>query len=215
MTPELAPDDIDLAQQLYAEWQAGKPKSRIERETWNDGRSHGRRFDRFISQTLGLPTVKRSKLSDRVSDLEEQIRSLGHVPVGAQEEPWERQLAHARESCLSALRLWNDPTASFRTEAFALLMVTAWNALSIAILQKRNQEWRDTDEAGTPIQVDGVDQALDTRQLVAKAFSDDEHLGASRESWNLDRTSEQRRPSTPASTRLRRDSFRPGSALEL
>ena len=94
-------------------------------------------FDRFISQTLGLPTVKRSKLSDRVSDLEEQIRSLGHVPVGAREEPWERQLAHARESCLSALRVWNDPTASFRTEAFALLLVTAWNALSIAILQKR------------------------------------------------------------------------------
>ena len=177
MSSDPPTDEFGLAQQLYAEWQAGKPKSRIERETWNDGRSHGRRFDRFISQTLGLPTVKRSKLSDRVSDLEEQIRSLGHVPVGAREEPWERQLAHARESCLSALRVWNDPTASFRTEAFALLLVTAWNALSIAILQKRNQEWRDTDESGAPTQIDGVDQALDTRQLVAKAFSDEEHLG--------------------------------------
>ena len=170
-------DDTDLAQRLYAEWQAGKPKSLIERETWNDGRSHGRRFDRFISQTLGLPTVKRSKLSDRVSDLEEQIRSLGHVPAGAQEEPWERQLAHARESCLSALRVWNDPTASFRTEAFALLLVAAWNALSIAILQKRDQEWRDIDESGAPTQFDGVDHALDSRQLVAKAFPDEEHLG--------------------------------------
>ncbi|MCQ3814089.1 MAG: hypothetical protein KTU85_06690, partial [Acidimicrobiia bacterium] len=80
MSSEPNADDSDLAHRLYAEWKAGKPKSRIEREAWNDGRSHGRRFDRFISQTLGLPTVKRSKQSDRVSDLEEQIRSLGHVP---------------------------------------------------------------------------------------------------------------------------------------
>ena len=170
-------EDIGLAQRLYEEWQAGKPKSRIERETWNDGRSHGRRFDRFISRTLGLPTVTRSKLSDRVSDLEGQVRSLGHVPVGALEERWERPLIHARQSCLSALRVWNDPTASFRTEAFALLLVTAWNALCIAILQKHSEEWRKTDESGVPIQIDGVDQALDTGQLVAKVFPEEEHLG--------------------------------------
>ena len=170
-------EDIVLAERLYEEWRAGKPKSRIERETWSDGRSHGRRFDRFISQTLGLPTVKRSKLSDRVSDLEGQVRSLGRVPVGAVEEQWERQLIHARQSCLSALRIWNDPTASFRTEAFALLLVTAWNALCIAILQKRAEEWCKMDESGVPIQIDGVDQTLDTGQLVAKVFSEEEHLG--------------------------------------
>ena len=177
MSSEPNADDSDLAHRLYAEWKAGKPKSRIEREAWNDGRSHGRRFDRFISQTLGLPTVKRSKQSDRVSDLEEQIRSLGHVPTGAKEESWRRQLAHARASCLSSLRVWNDPTASFRTEAFALLLVTAWNALSIAILQKRNHEWRVTDEAGVPTLVDGVDQALDPGRLVAKAFPGEENFG--------------------------------------
>ena len=177
MSSAPAVEDVALAQRLYEEWRAGKPKSRIERETWNDGRSHGRRFDRFISRTLGLPTVTKSKLSDRVSDLEGQVRSLGRVPVGAVEEQWERQLIHARQSCLSALRIWNDPTASFRTEAFALLLVTAWNALCIAILQKRNEEWRKMDESGVPIQIDGVDQSLDTGQLVAKVFSEEEHLG--------------------------------------
>ena len=177
MNEQVDLDNVGLANQLYAEWQAGKPKSRIERETWNDGRSHGRRFDRFISQTLGRPTVKRSKMSDRVSDLEQQIRSLGHVPVGAMEKPWERQLIHARESCLAALRAWNDPTASFRTESFALLLVTAWNALAIAILQKRDQEWRKVDQSGMATQKEGVDQALETRQLVAKAFPGEEHLG--------------------------------------
>ena len=177
MSSDPSAEGVDLAHRLYEEWQAGKPKSRIEQETWNDGRSHGRRFDRFISRTLGLPTVKSSKLSDRVSDLEEQVRSLGGVPVGALEERWDRQLIHARQSCLSALRVWNDPTASFRTEAFALLLVTAWNALCIAILQKRTEEWHKTDESGVPIQIDDVDQILSTEQLVAKAFSEEEHLG--------------------------------------
>ena len=170
-------EDIDLAQRLYAEWQAGKAKSRIERETWNDGHSHGRHFDRVISRMLGLPTVKGSKLSDRVGDLEGQVRSLGQVPVGALEKSWERQLIHARQSCLSALRVWNDPTASFRAEAFSLLLVTAWNALCIAILQKRDQEWRSTDDSGAPIQTDGTDRALDTRELVARAFPEEKHLG--------------------------------------
>lgn len=177
MNSDPSTEDFELAQRLYEEWRAGKPKSRIEREVWNDGRSHGRRFDRFISRTLGLPTVKRSKLSDRVVDLEEQVRSLGHVPIGAAEETWERQLIHARQSCLSALQVWNDPASSFRTEAFALLLVTAWNALCIAILQKRTVEWRKTDESGLPIQTDGADQAIDTEQLVAMAFSEDEHFG--------------------------------------
>ena len=177
MNSDPVAEDIDLAQRLYAEWQAGKAKSRIERETWNDGHSHGRRFDRVISRTLGLPTVKRSKLSDRVGDLEGQVRSLGQVPIGALEESWERQLIHARQSCLSALRVWNDPTAPSRAEAFSLLLVTAWNALCIAILQKRYEEWRSTDDSGVPIQTDGTDRALDTRELVARAFPEEEHLG--------------------------------------
>ncbi len=170
-------EEFKLAQRLYDEWQAGKPKSRIERETWDDGRSHGRRFDRFISVTLGRPTVKRSKLSDRVTDLEDQVRSLGHRPAGAIGQPWERQLSHARQSCLSALRIWNDPMATFRTEAFSLLLVTAWNALCIAILQKRGDEWRAVDAKGNLVQKEGEDKALDTSDLVAQAFSGDSHVG--------------------------------------
>ena len=48
---------------------------------------------------------------------------------------------------------------------------------AIAILQKRDEEWRSTDDSGAPIQPDGTDQALDTRELVAMAFSEEEHLG--------------------------------------
>ncbi len=164
-------ENRELAQRLLSEWQAGKPKSRIERETWNDGRSHGRHFDRFIFENLGVRTVQKSKLSDRVAELETQIRSLGAVPRGAVEHSWERQLQHARESCTAALRIWNDPAASFRTGAFSLLIVTACNALCIAILQKREEEWKavNTDSDGFNA---GTDRALGTVELLNKAFPD-------------------------------------------
>jgi hypothetical protein len=165
-------DDRALARRLLAEWDEGrgKAKSRIEREVWDDGRSHGRRFDRFISQTLGESTTRPSRQSDRLEQITKQVRGLGEVPVGARAEPWERQLQHARDACLAGLRIWNDPTARFRTGAFALLFVTAWNSLAIAVLQRDGGEWRELDESGKPVTVAGVERALPTGELVERAF---------------------------------------------
>lgn len=55
-------DDVELANRLLAEWDEGRgtSKSDIERREWGDGGAHGRRFDRFIRQTLGVATTKRS-----------------------------------------------------------------------------------------------------------------------------------------------------------
>jgi hypothetical protein len=165
-------DSQVLARRLLAEWDRGrgKSKSRIEREVWDDGRSHGRRFDRFISQTLGESTTRPSRQSDRLEELGRQVRSLGEVPIGAKPEPWEYQLQHAREACFAALRIWNDPTARFRTGAFALLFVTAWNSLSIAVLQRDEDEWRQVDDDGQPVTVAGVERALPTGELLERAF---------------------------------------------
>jgi hypothetical protein len=74
------------------------------------------------------------------------VRRLGGRPAGATLTEWEDQLQHALDSALAALRAWNDPTATFRTQAFSLLFVAAWNALAIAILQKREEEWRELDD---------------------------------------------------------------------
>ena len=56
-------NDVLLAEQLLAEWDEGRgaSKSEIERRVWGDGGAHGRRFDRFIRQTLGVATSKPSK----------------------------------------------------------------------------------------------------------------------------------------------------------
>jgi hypothetical protein len=47
---------------------------------------------------------------------------------------------------MAALRIWNDPTARFRTGGFALLFVAAWNSLAIAALQRQ----RDGGEVDVP-----------------------------------------------------------------
>jgi hypothetical protein len=165
-------EDIELAQQLYAEWDEGRgvSKSQLEIRTWDDATSHGRHFDRFIRGTLGLNTNRPSKQSDRIADLERQVRRLGEMPIGVDPASWEIQLQHARESCLAALRVWNDPLARFRTGAFSLLFVTAWNSLAMAVIQRAGGEYRKLNTDGTVKVVRGVEQSRDTSDLVAEAF---------------------------------------------
>ena len=171
--------DIALARELFETWDSGNgvSKSELERLTWGDGSSHGRRFDRFVRTLLGVETSRPSKQSDRIADLEAQIRSLGAQPVGAAEVEWQVHLQQARASCMEALRVWNDPTSSFRTGAFALLFVTAWNSLALALLQREGKEWRHLDDTGVPVLVNGAEQSLSTGKLVAEAFGGDDYRG--------------------------------------
>jgi hypothetical protein len=180
MTEVPADDDVELAQQLMREWDEGRgiSKSQLEIRTWGDATSHGRHFDRFVRRALGVTTNRPSKQTDRISLLEQQVRGLGGIPVGRDHEPWEVQLQHARESCLSALRIWNDPVAMFRTGGFSLLLVTAWNSLAIAVIQQGHGEWRKLNADGT-IQVgrNGEEQSRETSDLVGQAFAGTERHG--------------------------------------
>jgi hypothetical protein len=172
MADDVSPEEVDLAESLLARWDWGKgeSKSELEREVWDDGSSHGRRFDRFILRSLGVSTKKQSKSTTQIEKLERQVRSLGGHPVTRVAEEWELELTHSREAMVAALRVWNDPTAKFRTGAFSLLLVTAWNALALARLQRDGREWRKLNELGEPLLVEDTPQAIDTRDAIAIAF---------------------------------------------
>ncbi|WP_419921294.1 DUF3644 domain-containing protein [Candidatus Poriferisodalis sp.] len=171
--------DIALARELFDKWDngSGTSKSELERQTWGDGSSHGRRFDRFVRTNLGVETSRPSRQSDRIADLEAQVRALGAQPVGAAEVEWQVHLQQARASCLEALRVWNDPSSAFRTGAFALLFVTAWNSLVLALLQREGKEWRRVDELGQPILSGEQEQSLSTGELVGLAIEGDQCRG--------------------------------------
>ena len=170
-------DDIALARELVEAWQNGASKGSLERRVWKDGSSHGRHFDRFIHDTLGLETTKRSKQSELIVELQRQVRSLGAHPAGVPEIDWLVQLQQARAACLEALRIWNDPTSGFRTSAFSLLFVTAWNSIAIAVLQRDGQEWRKSDEDGNLSLFGDVEHSLSTIDLVSRAFPGREYHG--------------------------------------
>ena len=125
---------------------------------------------------MGVSTSKPSKQTDRISELELQVRSLGSHPVGTHPTDIEVQLQHSRAACLAALRIWNDPQASFRTGSFSLLFVAAWNSLALALLQTAGIEWRRLD-AGKPVLREGLEVSLDTMDLVSRAFEGDDHRG--------------------------------------
>lgn len=82
-------DDIELATRLLAEWdkRRGTSKGEIEWRERGDGGAHGRRFDRFIRQTLGVAIIKPSRQTDRTADLEAQLRRLSTVPVDLDAPP--------------------------------------------------------------------------------------------------------------------------------
>ncbi len=174
--------DAALARALLAEWDEGRgtSKSEIERRVWNDGGAHGRRFDRFVRQTLGVATNRPSKQTDRISELEAQLRRLGVAPVGTELEEWEQQLHHGRHAALAALRAWNDPIGLFRTETFALLLVAAWNSVALAVLERAGDEWRELDDAGQPRLVEGQPVAKSTSELVGTALPGSQLLGTRR-----------------------------------
>lgn len=175
MEPPIENDNEALARRLYAEWDEGRgvPKSELERRTWNDGSSHGRRFDRFIFNHLKIHTTKSSKQTNRIEDLERQVRSLGQYPVGTTPTTEETHLLQSREACLAALRVWNDPVNSFRTGAFSLLFVTAWNNLALALAKRAGIEWRELDKSGQPVLIDNTERALDTYSLIKCALPQD------------------------------------------
>lgn len=175
--PEGTEEDVELARALLAEWNEGRgtSKSEIERREWGDGGAHGRRFDRFIRQALGVLTTQPSKQTGRIATLEAQLRRHGVTPAGEELADWEASVRHCCHAAMAALRAWNDPTASFRTESFALQFVAAWNGLAIAILQHTRIEWRDLDSNGAPVTFDGREKAKDTPELVSLAWPGTRH----------------------------------------
>lgn len=59
---EESPDaNRELADEMYARFQAGESKSSLEIEFWDDGTSHGKRFTSFIRNQLGIETESKSK----------------------------------------------------------------------------------------------------------------------------------------------------------
>lgn len=170
---DLPADDVELAEWLLAQWDEGRgtAKSQLERIAWDDESSHGRRYDRFIRQVLGVETSMPSKQSDRIAQLADQVRSLGGRPRGIEPAAWESQLQRARAAGRAALAAWNDHHVDSRFESFAPAMVRAWSALSIAVLQERSASWEEAT-SGTGDATSG-----ETELLVAAAFPDEANTG--------------------------------------
>ena len=171
-------DEIELAQRLFAEWDGGHgtAKSQIEIREWGDATSHGRRFDRFIRRTLGVSASKPSKQTGRIEQLEAQLQRAGLVPDGTRLTDVQAQLMHARHAALSALRVWNDPLATFKTGTFSLLFVAAWNSLALACAMKDGWDWREMN-GKKPVLIDGQAKALPTDVLIMRAFTGETHRG--------------------------------------
>jgi hypothetical protein len=99
---------------MYQRWKAGEPKSQLEIEYWNNPTSHGKAFTAYTKKWLGVATETKSAQSDLVERLESRLRANGISPTDAGDlEEEYRLLAKARESALEAVRVYNEPSASY------------------------------------------------------------------------------------------------------
>jgi hypothetical protein len=56
-------------------------------------------------------------------------------------------------------------------------LVTAWNSLALALLQKNDLEWRELEDDGSPHLINGTERAKGTADLVGDAFPEASHHG--------------------------------------
>ena len=167
-------EHIRIATEMYERWQQGEPKSRLEIEYWGNPTAHGKKFTAYVKKWLDVETERKSLQTARIERLEALLRARGVSPTAAGDLAEEyRLLANARESALAALRIYNDPLAGYRTEAFIVLMVGAWNSLLQAILERSGIDYYERDESGAQVLIDGRAKVLATWELVKRALGDD------------------------------------------
>ena len=165
MPKEAAVDDAALAQEMHDRWQAGEKKSALEREYWDKGNSHGQAFSAFVREHLGLETVRQSPMATRLELAETLLRVHGVSFPGEDLDEQFRLAARSREAALTALRVYNDPSAGFRTETFAILMIVAWNTLLQAICERDDLDYVERDDDGAVCQVNGRPKTIGTWAL--------------------------------------------------
>ena len=69
-----------------------------------------------------------------------RIRTIGSLA--------DELLAKSREAALCAIRVFNDPHVSFKSETFIVLMNIAWTYLLHAHFRKKRTEYRYYKQAG-------------------------------------------------------------------
>ncbi len=161
---------------MYERWQTGEKKSRLEIEYWDDPTSHGKRFTSYTKRWLGVKTETKSSQTEHIERLEGLLRVNGISPTEAGDlDEQYRVLAKARESALSAVRGYNDPLAGFRTEAFVVLMVIAWNSLFQAMLERDGIDYWARDSGGAQVKIDERPKAKETWELALLAIAGADH----------------------------------------
>ena len=165
-------EHIRIATEMYNRWRNGEPKSRLEEEYFSNTTAHGKVFTTYVKRWTGEDTERRSRQSIRIEELEEVLRANGISPGGDGDLGEEyRLLANARESALAAIRIYNDPLAGYRTEAFVVLMIGAWNSLLQALLERLGTDYYERDDDGNDVLIGGRVKVLGTWELVELALS--------------------------------------------
>ena len=93
--------------------------------------------------------------------------------MGRQRGKVKELLDKATESALLAVEIYNKPTVGFRSGAFIVLMVIAWNALLLAIMHKRQVSYYEREKGNRFMRIKGEKKVWSISKLVSKYFTNE------------------------------------------
>ncbi len=82
-------------------------------------------------------------------------------------------LQKARESALSAVEIYNNPLATFRSGSYIVLIVIAWAALLQSIFIKRHTSYYEKNNKGRYVYIDGEKKAWDITHCINEYFKEE------------------------------------------
>lgn len=89
------------------------------------------------------------------------------------EKPTHNELLEkSKESVISAIQIYNNPSSKFRTESYLVHMVIAWNSLLQAIFIKKGVEIYEKNDEGGYITIGDRNKTKGLDKLVSEYFSD-------------------------------------------
>jgi hypothetical protein len=166
-------DLIAKVTEMYGRWKAKDgSKSQLEIEYFQDATAHGRLFTRLVKKHLGEDTVIPSAQTVLLQKMRRDFHLAGRTtPDETSLGELDELIAKSRQAAIQAIRTFNDPTASFRTDNFIILMTIAWNCVFQAVLIRDGDDIFDrNNKDGTVLIEDGHEHVLDITRLAKKAL---------------------------------------------
>lgn len=144
-------------------WKPGTDRTYLTKKWSRWVRPEGAQF--CVSGIKDIAEAQYLKFMSQVSENQESAFEPSMDPTV------EALVRKARQAAILAVDTYNRPATEFRTEAYLVLMVTAWTALLHAVFERDGVDYTYKNREGHPILIDGDTKAWELEKCANTKFA--------------------------------------------